>query len=338
MASNQDKLRNQLTKREQGTAPAKTGGYSSVEWMLEKYRNEITQALPAHLVGEQFMRLILQEFRLNPQLIQCSPASILGAVMTCARLGLEPGSLGMIYLIPFKRSVKEGGDWSKILEAQVQVGYRGYVQLAYRSEKVASITPYTINENDLFEWHGGHDNMMRHEITDWQNRGKVLGYYLVIKMKDGATAVSRPWSAAEVETHRKKFAQTSGAAMTPAWKNSYDTMAFKTVFKDMVRWFPISTEMVSLAKVDENTVRSVGGESDLGELLATVDYSEGEVVVEGEVTAEDGSTVNPATGEVVSEAPAGPKWEGGEAEPNVYDEAEREYEEKHGASGELNLQ
>ena len=313
MASNADQLKNAVAKRGENTVA--TGGYSSVESLLKKYELEIKEALPAGIVGEQFMRLILQEFRLNPKLIQCAPASILGAVMTCARLGLEPGPLGMIYLIPYQRSVKDGSQWTKVLEAQVQVGYKGYVQLAYRSDKVASITPYTICENDKFEWHGGHENKMIHEIGDWQNRGNVQGYYLVITMKDGGTAVSRPWSVGEIETHRKKYAQTSGGSKTPAWEKSFDTMAAKTVFKDMIRWFPISTEMIALSTADERTIKSERGESDLGELLGTIDYSEDQQVIDGEV-------VNTVTGEVIS--PAEPE--------NVYDAADREIREAEEAA------
>lgn len=310
MASNANDLKTAVAKRPGGDAPARAGGYASIEGLLAKYEQEIKEALPAHIVGQQFMRLILQEFRLNPKLIQCEPASILGAVMTCARLGLEPGPLGFVYLIPYQRRIKQGTAWTQVLEAQVQVGYKGFVQLAYRSGQVANITPYTINANDRFEWHGGHQNEMVHEISDFQNRGAVQGYYLVIQMKDGSKAVSRPWSVGEIETHRKKFAQTQNGAKTPAWEKSFDTMAAKTVFKDMVRWFPISTELVALTTADERTVRSEKGESDLGELLSSIDYSDSEVI-EGEV-------VDTSTGEVLGASVAtdkGPDWEAGMPTP-----------------------
>lgn len=298
MATNQGDLKNAVARREGNGTVAKPGGYASVEGLLEKYREEIVHALPGHMAGEQFMRLILQEFRLNPKLLQCDPASILGAVFTCARLGLEPGPLQLVYLIPYNRRVKQGNQWvDGPPEAQVQIGYRGFVALAYRTDKVESIIPYTINEHDTFAWHGGHQNEMIHEIPDWQNRGKVLGYYMVVRMKGGGTVVSRPWSVAEIETHRKKHAQTRDGAMTPAWQKSYDVMAAKTVFRDMIRWMPVSTELLNTAeRVDGAVLHSKGNDNTLEEMLASAQFPDmTEIDIPEE--PEDGT------------ASAGPSWE-----------------------------
>jgi recombination protein RecT len=289
MASNSDRLNQQVARRaEQGGAPAKPA-YASIEGLIKKYEAEIVNALPGHVAGEQFLRLILQEFRLNPKLIECSPASILGGVFTCARLGMEPGPLGLLYLVPRKNK--------GVVEMQVQIGYKGYVQLAYRTDMVNSILPYTINEHDEFEWHGGTDNNMVHHMVDWQNRGKVLGYYVVIRMKDGTNVVSRPWSVGEIEAHRRKHSQIEGGGLTPAWRISYDVMASKTVLRDMIRWMPLSTEMLSLTQVDGATVKALpkpgDGAPELVELVHQAEYPEIQA-------QDDGTLVNTGTGEVLT--------------------------------------
>ena len=77
--------------------------------------------------AERFTRICLTAMRQTPKLAQCEPASILGAMMTCAQLNLEPNTpQGLAYLIPYGR------------ECQFQVGYKGLMQLMYRSGAIAS--------------------------------------------------------------------------------------------------------------------------------------------------------------------------------------------------------
>ena len=323
--SNADAAKTALAKRQQSQAatPEKKGGFATVESMLMKYEHEITAALPSHIVGQQFLRLILQEFRINPKLIACTPESIMGCVMTCARLGLEPGPLGLAYIVPYNKNVKVGGEWKSIPEAQFQGGYRGYVQLMYRSGQVANVTSVTICENDEFSYVPTDNPPMVHKIAKWSNRGKVIGYYIIIDRKDGWRAFSRPWSKEEVEEHRQRYCQDREKKMTPAWQKSFDVMAFKTVLRDMFRWQPVSTEMLALSSLDERTVNvalpSPGME--IGELLAASTENnalEGELIpakdaervemslpAEGgqqahePVLSENGDLIDPVTGEVV---------------------------------------
>lgn len=72
-------------------------------------------------MAERFARIATTEIRRNPKLGECNPHSLLGALMVSAQLGLEPGPLGHVYLVPFKREVT----WI--------LGYTGVIELARRA-------------------------------------------------------------------------------------------------------------------------------------------------------------------------------------------------------------
>ena len=95
-------------------------------------KSQIEKALPSVLTGERFSRMILTAMSTTPQLQQCTPKRFLGAMMQAAQLGLEPNTpIGQAYLIPFKNK--------GVLECQFQIGYKGILDLAYRSGEVNDV-------------------------------------------------------------------------------------------------------------------------------------------------------------------------------------------------------
>ena len=69
---------------------------------LDKMAPEMQRALPKHLTGDRIARLTLTLIRQNPKLLQCTPQSFFGALMSTAALGLEPGVNGEAYLVPYE--------------------------------------------------------------------------------------------------------------------------------------------------------------------------------------------------------------------------------------------
>ena len=71
--------------------------------------------------------------------------------------------LGQAYLIPFKNK--------GVLECQFQLGYKGMLDLAYRSGEVSVIQAHTVYENDMFEYELGLDPKLK-QIPAKENRGE----------------------------------------------------------------------------------------------------------------------------------------------------------------------
>ena len=93
--------------------------------------------------------------------------------MTCAQLGLRPGVLGQAYVLPF---------WDKkdrMYKAQFVAGYRGLVDLAYRSDRVLSIGARIVHANDYFEieYNAIEDRLVHRPFLDGE-RGEARLYYV----------------------------------------------------------------------------------------------------------------------------------------------------------------
>ena len=125
-----------------------------------KYQSEISKALPkVGITPERFTRLMLSALSATPQLMECTPKSFLGAMMTCAQMGMEPNTpLGQAYVLPYKNKGN--------LEAQFQLGYKGLIDLAYRSGEVEVIQSHVVYENDEFSCEYGLEPKLTHKPAD----------------------------------------------------------------------------------------------------------------------------------------------------------------------------
>ena len=108
-----------------------------------KVRKGITAVAGKYLKAERMLTLCVNAVKKTPRLLQCDPQSVLGAMMTSAALGLEPNTAQQqAFLIPYKKRVPppDGGrHWLETFECQFQIGYRGFITLAYRCPHVRSL-------------------------------------------------------------------------------------------------------------------------------------------------------------------------------------------------------
>jgi len=139
-----------------GNLPTAEKPRVSIEDLLQSPK--VAQAL-AVVASEQcdpqrLLRLTLSAVRKTPKLGWCTPESLLGSLMTTGYLGLEPNTPeGLAYLIPyyrgyFNQKTKKPG---RVLECQYQIGYRGFVNLAYRAPQVVMLKAEAVHQNDEFE-------------------------------------------------------------------------------------------------------------------------------------------------------------------------------------------
>ena len=154
--------------------PRKPSAISTLRDLLEKARPKLAEVTPKHLSADRLVRIAVASCSKTPQLLQCTPTSVLNAVMQAAQLGLEPGGpLGDAYLVPYKT------------ECQLIVGYRGLVALARRSGQIISIEAHVVHEKDRFVCKYGLDAVLVHE-PDWSaDPGPVIAVYAVARLKDG---------------------------------------------------------------------------------------------------------------------------------------------------------
>lgn len=251
--------------------------------LLRQQKAEIARALPAGMDADRLTRIGLTVFRKTPDLQNCDPLSIVGALMTCAQLGLEPGPLGHAYLVPFQR------------ECTFILGYRGMVDLVRRSGKIAKISPGIVYQRELdegrFRIFGGSDERIEHEPIIFEDAGPAVGWYVIVKLTSGeqqGIALSR----AKVE----KFRQRSKMPNSPAWRNDYDPMAQKTCFRRLFAWLPASIEVAQALGQDEQVRRDITPDAldaapSFPELPAGTSAADGaEPPIDGEIVPDDAAT------------------------------------------------
>ena len=127
-------MSNDMIQKATAQPAAKADAKTSMQAYIKQMQGEIKKALPAVMTPERFTRIVLSALSTNPKLGQTTPQSFLAAMMTAAQLGMEPNTpLGQAYLIPFYNNK------THCSECQFQLGYKGLIDLAYRSGEVSII-------------------------------------------------------------------------------------------------------------------------------------------------------------------------------------------------------
>jgi recombination protein RecT len=152
-------------------------------------------------------------------------------------------------LIPFKNHGRQ--------EVQFQLGYKGLIDLAYRSGEVTDIQAHEVHENDLFEYELGLTPKLKH-VPALKDRGAVTQYYAVFHTKSGGYGL-QVMSVEDIQAHAAKYSQAYGSSYSP-WKSNFDAMAKKTVLKMALKYAPISTEFVREVATDETIKSSIDGD------------------------------------------------------------------------------
>lgn len=261
----------------------------SMKDLIVSMEGQIAKALPSVITPERFTRMVLTAMSTNKDLQLCTPNSFLGAMMQAAQLGVEPNTpLGQAYLIPYKNK--------GVLECQFQLGYKGMIDLAYRSGEVKDIQAHEVHENDTFEYELGLEPKLKH-IPAMKNRGAVIMYYAIFHTKDGGYGFN-VMSVDDVQEHAKKYSKSYGSSFSP-WKSNFDEMAKKTVLKRCLKYAPIKTEFARSISTDETIKTTIA--ADMAEQADETDYIDAEFVEKDapEVIEEKGRTVDAATGEVL---------------------------------------
>lgn len=262
------------------------GQRKGMQALVQSMMPQIQKALPSVLTGERFGRMVLTALSSTPQLQECTPQSFLGAMMQAAQLGVEPNTpLGQAYLIPYRNHGR--------LECQFQLGYKGMIDLAYRSGEITDVSAHQVHENDTFEYELGLTPKLKH-IPALKDRGAVTQYYAVWHTKNGGYGFE-VMSREDIETHMRKFSKAAGSSFSP-WSTNFDAMAKKTVLKQSLKYAPLKTEFVRGMAAD-GTVKSFT--HDTKDILDAPDENTYDAEAETVEAPQDEPAVDKETGEIL---------------------------------------
>jgi recombination protein RecT len=288
MATN-DALKNQLAEKStQVVDPSKLGFKALMNTPAMK--KKFTDIL--HEKSDSFMGSLMTLVGGDNYLSQAEPMTIIASALKAATMDLPiDKNLGYAYVVPFNRSEKVGNKWVKHNEAQFILGYKGYIQLAQRSGQYKALNALAIYDGQLIDW-----NPLTEEFTfDYKAKvsDEVIGYVGFFELLNGFKKTVY-WTKQEIESHRIKNAKGyDKEKLSGAWVDNYDSMAIKTVLRNMLsKWGLLSVEMQSAITSDEKVFRvdennDLIEETDLSDMEPMPqDLKEAEKVADDPVTEE----------------------------------------------------
>lgn len=247
MATIQEKAKNAL---QSATKPGTMAGYNSgtIEATLQPYADAIRKALPGGHNPNAIIQAAVFQISTKPELKECSVPSLIGAVLNTSLLGLNP-MLDHCFFVA--RNVRNGDVWTKT--CVFQIGYRGLIELAYRTGNVRQLFAEVVREGEHFEYTRGTTPGIIHR-PKLDNDGKMIAAYAVIEFTNGGTQFV-VFGKSEIEKRRIASSnQKNETEATGIWAQWPEEMWKKTVLRQLLKTTPLSNQVYSAMATDDKTV------------------------------------------------------------------------------------
>lgn len=262
----------------------------TLKGMLEMpaYKNKFNEMLGKKAAG--FMSSIIAVANNNKLLAKANPATVIGAAAQAAMLDLPINqSLGFAYIVPYKT------------EAQFQLGYKGYIQLAQRSGQYVDIGAKTVYEGEL-----EYENRLLDKFKFGERTGdKVIGYLAYFRLTNGFEKMLF-MELDEMQAHAKRYSKSYSGGTDKWGIADFNVMAEKTVLKRLLSKFgPLSIESIQMSQALSNDGGVISmnkdGDFDVNFDGETIDAEFEEPVEEhsGDTYNVAGEIIDANTGEVV---------------------------------------
>lgn len=252
-------IKNALAEREAASAPANNGvqqaASRNVTVMLNSildsdgYRKRFDELLGAR--APQFVSSIVSlvngDANLKRAFIE-SPVTVVQSALKAATfdLPIDP-NLGYAYIVPFN-NIRDG---EKRMEATFIMGYKGMNQLALRTGVYKTINVIDVREGELRKYDRLTEEIELEFIEDEDERENkpIVGWCGYFKLING-TEKKIYMTRKQIESHEKK--NRKGQYMGKGWRDDFDAMAAKTVFRKLIgKWGLMS---IDYQKADKATI------------------------------------------------------------------------------------
>lgn len=248
------------------------------------YQNLINNTLKDPKRAQRFVAAITAAVAINPALAECDPATILSGALLGESLGLSPSpQLGQYYLVPYDNKKKGRKD------AQFQMGYKGYVQLALRSDAYRRLNVMPVKRGELRRWDPFTEEIEIVPLQDEAQReaADTIGYVAMFEYLNGFRKVIY-WSIEKMIEHADRYSPAFSKNATTGrvakvsfedyragnypkgdewkyssfWYKNFDSMACKTMLRQLIsKWGMMSIDFQMAYESDGATVtQTVSGE------------------------------------------------------------------------------
>lgn len=242
--------------------------------------NDKVKANIMQVVGQKnttrFIASVVSAVQNTPALQECNHNSILSAALLGEALNLSPSpQLGQYYMVPYKKKDRDGSIVS--IDAQFQLGAKGYKQLAMRTGQYLDLDVIFVREGE----HLGRDRLTgKHKfefIEDDAIREElpVTGYLAYFELLNGFKKQIY-WTRSRMEKHADQYSQAFNMKdyqllqegkipkkdlwkYSSFWYKSFDEMAEKTMIRQLIsKWGIMSIEMTNAYERDMAVINEDG--------------------------------------------------------------------------------
>ena len=242
-------------------------------------RDEVKNQINSIVGGKnraRFISSIVSAVQTTPALQECTNQSILSAALLGEALKLSPSpQLGQFYMVPFDNK-KKG-----VKEAQFQLGYKGYIQLAERSGYYKKLNVLAIKEGELVRYDPMNEEIEVELIEDDVAREEApsMGYYAMFEYENGFRKTLY-WSKKKMLAHAEKYSQAfkrngGGKSLelleqgkipekemwkySSFWFKDFEVMALKTMLRQLIsKWGIMSIDLQTAVDKDMAVINEDG--------------------------------------------------------------------------------
>lgn len=217
----------------------------------------------------QFTATLMSVLNQNVMLQECKPETVLSAAITAASMDLPINpNLGFAYIIPYNNNQKiqetyldgKGVErtrdkWVTTVEAQFQMGYKGFIQLAQRSGHYKTINSTDVREGEIESFDRLTGEFEFSWIKDRKDRDKapIVGYVAYFRLNTGFEKTLY-MEVDDLKKHAKKYSK-SYAKGYGLWAEAdgFEFMSLKTVLKLLIsKYGPMNTELQQAILADQS--------------------------------------------------------------------------------------
>ena len=286
----QDKGERKMEKNYNGNNLAKTNNQvgqtqQGFGQFMQTTGNKLVEAsLQDPTRRQQFVANLVTAVANNPTLRECDKLSVVSAALQAESLHFPINNqLGYVYLVPYNDKVL-----GKIV--QLQIGYKGYIQMAIRSGYYEDINVVEVKEGELGEYDPLNGQKFNW-IKDYYKRkeAKTIGYVAKLKLKTGFSKEIFWYYEAMIDhadTYSKAFSKDATTKKvgnttynlvsyedyaagnynrkdewlySSFWYKNFDEMAKKTLIRQLLsKWGIMSVEMQEAFIKDQAEMKADG--------------------------------------------------------------------------------
>lgn len=249
-------VRGAVAKRDD--KPATITPATHVREVIQRQADRLAAVSPRGFDSERFAHLVITAVKATPALMDCfatpqGELSVLLAAMQAAEVGLEPNTpTQQCWLLPRRNGQR--------VECQLSIGYRGYIALATRSDRVKTLFAEVVREGDDFDYHRG----LEADVLHWKpgdTRGDLTHAFAVVRFTNGGynfIVLDRK----QVEARRAQSDSYRNERARPysPWTTATESMWRKSAVRALVPYLPLAADAARFVGADESSLTVDDGE------------------------------------------------------------------------------